>query len=953
LLIFILILILILTPITIIMTLFFSQQLIDACLVESNPDLDQIRRLIRNGADINSLNDDDKWSPLLSACGRGHLAVVDILLQQPGIDINKTDDGAYTPLFMACQAGHELVVQRLLKERGISVNQATNEGTTPLVVACRNGHELVVQHLLQQPGIDIWKRVTGGGIHKKLLRRVFRGTAAKKSDALSVARSEGHTSIVDLLERHAAQEMLMQEAEQRAQQEERQQRLEHTRWEKESDYPRLRNQKVLEQHELFVACDNGHELVVQRLLQQPGIEINQASNQGATPLFMACQKGHELVVKQLLQQPGIHIHQVNNNGFTPLHIASGNGHVLVVQRLLQPPGIDVNQAMNDGATPLLVACQNGHDLVVQRLLEQPGIDVNRAINNGATPLSVACQEGHESVVQRLLQQPGIDIDARDLDGITPLHTASSFDQAEVAQLLLDHGAKVDAEADTGCTPLHAASLIGNTKLVQLLIDRGANIYARQSGSNGHTPLQAAKENGCEEIVQLLESYHSPFYCALFEKIDDYQIVSEKLENLHQHVGNVHEMKIFYTLTMYCQRHNYIDEQAVRSLLPRALAKAAETCIHEDAIVIFKIILEKANKDKWIDQKTFYRLDNRGEVKRMEHAPFIKDIQESIRVHASLINNLEQDIQQMKNAIVAIQSDIHNVCTAVTQIKGHLLRRQQVETTVAFISLVVNAVTFGVGGELVNAFGKLSSSVVDFGDLDHVLNEMNMHIDYPDGNQEMINGLAGPDPQDAMRELKKRFLAGVDLVGKQLIDGNLDRLLKEDNGMMILGVNAALGAPSATTHQTTEEKTGAEFPQVPAMIVTSSDQDTYCSDTVISNATSVLPIFPDVVLSDTDERMLPLHEAIAFGDKEVVEELLEDLKTNGGNVNALDSQGRTAQDLAALTGQLELVRLISKSGGKHEIKSKTKMKIIAEARAPKTEQYLQYARRSLTAMDDTE
>jgi ankyrin repeat protein len=57
----------------------------------------------------------------------------------------------------------------------------------------------------------------------------------------------------------------------------------------------------------------------------------------------------------LLAKQGVDVNQAMNDGSTPLFIASQNRRSEVVSMLLAKQGVDVNQAMNDGATPLLIA----------------------------------------------------------------------------------------------------------------------------------------------------------------------------------------------------------------------------------------------------------------------------------------------------------------------------------------------------------------------------------------------------------------------------------------------------------------------------------------------------------------------------------------------------------------------------------------------------------------------
>ncbi len=146
---------------------------------------------------------------------------------------------------------------------------------------------------------------------------------------------------------------------------------------------------------LRVASDCGHKDGL-KLLIKAGADLNQATDDGATPLFIASQEGHAKAV-EILVKAGADLNQTWN-GATPLFKASHDGHVEVVEILVKA-GADFNQTWN-GTTPLFQASQNGHVEVVE-ILVKAGADLNQTWN-GVTPLFQASQNGHVEVVEILL-----------------------------------------------------------------------------------------------------------------------------------------------------------------------------------------------------------------------------------------------------------------------------------------------------------------------------------------------------------------------------------------------------------------------------------------------------------------------------------------------------------------------------------------------------------------------
>lgn len=101
-------------------------------------------------------------TPLLIAARRGHLDVVEYLVDHCGASVEasgsvhfdgETIEGA-PPLWAASAAGHLAVVRSLLR-RGASVNRTTRTNSTPLRAACFDGHLDVVRYLVGEHKADL------------------------------------------------------------------------------------------------------------------------------------------------------------------------------------------------------------------------------------------------------------------------------------------------------------------------------------------------------------------------------------------------------------------------------------------------------------------------------------------------------------------------------------------------------------------------------------------------------------------------------------------------------------------------------------------------------------------------------------------------------------------------------------------------------------------------------
>ena len=224
-------------------------------------------------------------TPLITAAGRGHDKVVELLLGKEGILVNRANEHGWTPLSLAASNGHDKVVKLLLEMEDIDVNCVANNSWTPLIFAAKNGHDKVVKLLLEKEDIDV------------------NCTSKDGNTPLTFASYYGYDKIIEIL------------------------------LEKEGILVNKHDSNGLTP--LYSAAQEGRDKVVEILLKEEGIQVNATClvffN---TPLLIAVEMEHQKVVKMLLKKEGIAVNQANLDGVTPLSCAAHKRNGNIVNFLL-------------------------------------------------------------------------------------------------------------------------------------------------------------------------------------------------------------------------------------------------------------------------------------------------------------------------------------------------------------------------------------------------------------------------------------------------------------------------------------------------------------------------------------------------------------------------------------------------------------------------------------------
>jgi len=357
-----------------------SGQVADAAM---RGDVDAVRVLLREGADVNAAQADG-MSALHWAAEHGNLELAELLLIAGAEVEPATRIGQYRPLHIASRNGHEPVASRLLSA-GADVHAVTDpSGSTPLHLAAVAGNGALVRTLIAA-GADPNAR-----------------EAEWKQTPLIFAASWNRVDAMAALIDGGADPNLGAEP------------MDLTvigRYEAEAN---RRHTAVLS------AFTNDGEWAATPAQVQAAVQAGRAAYEGDPPPARRSSR------RDRSRQPRI----TSKGGLTPLLHAARQGHLEAMELLLDR-GAEVDKVGGgDGTTPLLIATLNGQFDAAMLLLERDADPNIASTLNGATPLFAALnsewqprtrypqpqereqqQVGYLNVVEALLEA-GADPDAR-------------------------------------------------------------------------------------------------------------------------------------------------------------------------------------------------------------------------------------------------------------------------------------------------------------------------------------------------------------------------------------------------------------------------------------------------------------------------------------------------------------------------------------------------------------
>jgi len=124
---------------------------------------------------------------------------------------------------------------------------------------------------------------------------------------------------------------------------------------------------------------------------------------------------------------------------------------------------------------------------------------------GASAIADAAMKGDKAAVKALIEHQA-DVNASQADGATALQWAAYSNDLEMADLLLRAGASVKLANHDGATPLSLACENGSAAMIEKFLSAGAEV--NEKGPHGETPLMMASRNGNVEAMKVLLNHHA-------------------------------------------------------------------------------------------------------------------------------------------------------------------------------------------------------------------------------------------------------------------------------------------------------------------------------------------------------------------------------------------------------------------------------------------------------------
>ncbi|CCX07593.1 ankyrin repeat-containing domain protein [Pyronema domesticum] len=304
---------------------------------------DVVSLLLERGADVNA-TDFEGRTGLMQSSIRGYISIMRLLLQSPGIEIEKKDDNSWTAFFYACATRPSTWRQETIEvliEAGADVNAKDWYGRTALMwcLSARRDREGSIKYLAGLEAVDINSPDYGGTTPfiracQKGKRSLISCLTIREDLDFNAVDASGKTALMYAVDLHSTL---------------------------------------------------NHLSILGLLIMGKKFDLNIQDNQGKTALMYSCNRQH-FITKLFFDHgdSGIDVNLKDAEGKTALIWACSNGdwstRAWSAREVLRKEDVDINVRDKHGKTALMYAKEQNQTMVVELLKGWGALDNDEVVS---------------------------------------------------------------------------------------------------------------------------------------------------------------------------------------------------------------------------------------------------------------------------------------------------------------------------------------------------------------------------------------------------------------------------------------------------------------------------------------------------------------------------------------------------------------------------------------------